>query len=145
MRAVLQRVSRASVSVGGRKTGEIGRGLVILLGVKRGDTEKEASWLAEKCLNLRIFENRKGHFSLSVRDVAGDVLCISQFTLHADTRRGRRPSFSEACPSDEALGLYDAFIKSMEESGLRIEKGRFGEKMVVEILNDGPVTLIVES
>lgn len=145
MRAVLQRVSGASVSVNGRKTGDIGRGLVVLLGVRRGDTEKEARWLAEKCLNLRLFEDRHGGLNLSLRDVAGEVLVVSQFTLYADTKRGRRPSFTEACPRDEASDLYNAFIRFLEESGLRVEKGQFGEKMLVEILNDGPVTLIVES
>ncbi len=145
MRAVLQRVSRASVSAGGRKIGEIGPGFAILLGVRRGDTEEEASRLAEKCLNLRIFEDQRGDLNRSVRDVGGEVLVVSQFTLYADTKRGRRPSFTEACPREEALGLYNAFIEFLKESGLRIENGRFGEKMVVEILNDGPVTLVVES
>ncbi len=145
MRAVVQRVSRASVSVNGRPVGEIGPGLVVLLGVKKGDSLEEASWLADKCGNLRIFEDRGGALNLSVRDIHGEVLVVSQFTLYADTRRGRRPSFSEACPRDQALGLYNAFIRFLQESGLRVEKGSFGEKMLVQILNDGPVTLIVES
>ena len=144
MRALLQRVSRASVSVRGEKTTEIGPGLVILLGVKKGDTEREASRLAAKCLNLRIFGDRDQALNLSVRDVKGEVLVVSQFTLYANTERGRRPSFSDACPSAEALGLYNAFIGFLKDSGIRVEKGRFGEKMVVDISNDGPVTLMVD-
>lgn len=144
MRAFLQRVGRASVSVRGEKTAEIGPGLVILLGVKKGDTEGEASRLATKCLNLRIFGDRDQALNLSVRDVKGEVLVVSQFTLYANTERGRRPSFSDACPSVEALGLYNAFIGFLKDSGIRVEKGRFGEKMVVDISNDGPVTLMVD-
>ncbi|MBL7074487.1 D-tyrosyl-tRNA(Tyr) deacylase [candidate division KSB1 bacterium] len=145
MRVVLQRVKGASVSVYGKVVGEIGRGLVLLMGVKEGDGEKQALTLAEKCLNLRVFEDEKGKMNLSVRDIGGEILAVSQFTLYGDCRKGRRPSFVEAAPPQVAAFLYNKFIECLSESGLRVEKGVFGAKMLVNIQNDGPVTLVLES
>lgn len=145
MRAVLQRVRKAAVSIDGKVVGEIGNGLVILLGVKNGDREEDAKFLADKCLNMRIFADEQNKFNLSVRDVMGDILAISQFTLYADTRKGRRPSFIEAAPPAISEPLYENFIACLKESGLNVACGKFGAMMLVEIFNDGPVTVIVES
>jgi D-tyrosyl-tRNA(Tyr) deacylase len=142
---VVQRVSRARVRVGGATAGEIGAGLMILVGVENGDTESEANALAEKCINLRIFENPLGKFDRSVLDTAGECLVVSQFTLLADCAKGRRPSFTDAAPPDAAEKLYARFADFMREQGLKVETGVFGARMEVEIHNDGPVTLILDS
>lgn len=145
MRAVIQRVSRARVLVDGEPVGAVDRGVAILLGVKDGDTEEDARWLAEKCANLRIFENEQGKFDRSLLDVRGDALVVSQFTLYGDCRKGRRPSFTEAAAPAEAKALYETFIKNLREIGVHVETGKFGHRMRVEIHNDGPVTLLVDS
>lgn len=145
MRAVVQRVKKGSVSIDGKIVGQINKGLVILLGVKNGDTEADAKFLADKCVNLRIFADKAGKFNLSVLDVAGELLAISQFTLYADTRKGRRPSFIEAAPPETSEPLYEKFIDYLQESGLKVATGEFGAMMLVEIHNDGPVTIILES
>ncbi len=145
MRAILQRVREASVSVAGEIIGEIERGLVILLGVKMGDTETDARHLAEKCINLRIFPDEEGKFNLSALDTEAELLVISQFTLYGDTRKGRRPSFTDAAPPEISEPLYEKFLRHLTESGLKIACGRFGAMMLVEIHNDGPVTFLVES
>jgi len=145
MRAVVQRVKKGSVSIEGKVVGEIGKGLVILLGVKSGDTEADAKFLADKCVNLRIFADAAGKFNLSALDISGELLAISQFTLYADTRKGRRPSFIEAAPPEISEPLYKKFIVYLQESGLRVASGEFGAMMLVEIYNDGPVTIILES
>lgn len=144
MRLVLQRVSRARVTVGGNVTGEIGPGLLILLGAKRDDTGKQADFLADKVLGLRIFEDQAGKMNLSVRDVRGEILVVSQFTLYADTRRGRRPSFTEALEPQQAEELYGHFVNRLKASGLVVATGSFGAKMEVELVNAGPVTLVLE-
>ena len=146
MRAVLQRVAEGSVSAKDECLGRIGRGLVILLGIKQGDTETEALWLAQKVAHLRIFEDEQGKFNLSLLDVNGEALVVSQFTLYGNARRGRRPSFAAAAPPDEAAPLVDRFGELLREHGVRrVESGRFGAMMLVEIHNDGPVTIILDT
>lgn len=145
MRAVIQRVTRASVSIDGEIVGAIDAGLVILLGVKHGDTEADAKFLAEKCANLRIFADEEGKFNRSALDVSSEFLAISQFTLYGDARKGRRPSFIEAAPPEISEPLYLKFVEYLKETGLKVATGKFGAMMLVEILNDGPVTLILES
>jgi D-tyrosyl-tRNA(Tyr) deacylase len=140
MRAVVQRVSRARVEVGGEEVGAIGPGLLVLLGVRRGDTAEAADKLARKLQALRIFEDADGRMNLSVQDVGGEVLCVSQFTLYGDTRKGNRPSFVEAAPPVEAEALYARVREALGAKG-----GRFGAHMEVELVNDGPVTILVES
>jgi D-tyrosyl-tRNA(Tyr) deacylase len=144
MRLVIQRVSRGSVSVDGQKVAEIGHGLVILVGVGSGDTNAEADWLAEKCAFMRIFEDQEGKTNLSLQDVHGEALVVSQFTLYADTRKGRRPSFIKAALPEIAEPLVDSFAVSLEAHGIPVQKGLFGAHMLVEIENDGPVTIILE-
>lgn len=144
MRAVVQRVSKASVTVDGRVVGHIDRGLMILLGVKTGDTEAEARWLARKVAGLRIFSDAGGKFNLSAQDVGGSVLVVSQFTLYGDARKGRRPSFTDAAPPDVAEPLVTRFVEFLRAEGLPVKTGVFGAVMQVEIHNDGPVTLILE-
>jgi len=145
MKALVQRVTRASVTVGDKEVGRIGEGLVVLLGVGRDDSEEDARYLADKVVNLRIFSDAAGRFSLSALEKRGGVLVVSQFTLLADTRKGRRPSFTEAAPPDKARELYESFVREVRSSGLKVETGIFQEHMVVDICNDGPVTLLVES
>jgi D-aminoacyl-tRNA deacylase len=145
MRAVVQRVSRASVKVGGEITGEIGRGLLVLLGVAHEDTEADADYLAEKIAGLRIFEDDAGKMNLSVMDAGGAVLAVSQFTLFGDVRRGKRPSFDEAARPERARELYEYFVGRVREAGLRCETGRFQEMMEVELINSGPVTILLDS
>ena len=145
MRAVVQRVSSGSVSIDGKMVGKIGEGLVILLGVKNGDTEADAKFLADKCVNLRIFTDEAGKFNLSALDVGGELLAISQFTLYGNTRKGRRPSFIEAAPPEISEPLYEKFVSFLKESRLKVATGEFGAMMLVEINNHGPVTIIVES
>jgi|SRR5579872_437561 len=145
MRAVVQRVSRAKVTVNGWTAGEIGRGLLVLLGVGQQDTEADAAYLAEKISGLRIFEDEDGKMNRSVRDVGGGVLVVSQFTLYGDVRRGKRPSFDEAAPPEAACRLYELFVQKIQAAGLRCETGRFQEMMQVELVNDGPVTILLDS
>jgi len=145
MRAVVQRVSRARVSVNGEITGEIGRGLLVLLGVGVGDTRADADYLAEKTIGLRIFEDAGGKMNLSVAEVAGALLVVSQFTLYGDVRRGKRPSFDAAAPPDEARELYEYFVEKVRAAGLRCATGRFQETMQVELVNEGPVTILLDS
>lgn len=144
MRAVVQRVTEGSVTVDGRVVGQIGRGLVILLGVREGDTEAEARWLAGKIANLRIFEDAGGKFNLSALDVGAEALVISQFTLYGDASKGRRPSFTRAARTEVAEPLCDKFTAFLREAGLPVQAGVFGARMLVKILNDGPVTLILD-
>lgn len=145
MKALVQRVSSASVRVDDRIVGEIGRGLVVLLGVARDDSRDDACYLANKIANLRIFADEASKFALSALEVGGEVLVISQFTLLGDSRKGRRPSFTEAAPPDLAEQLYEHFVDQIRSTGLKVETGFFQEHMVVEIHNNGPVTLMVES
>lgn len=145
MKALLQRVSKASVSVSGEEVGRIERGLVVLLGVADGDTEKDAQYLMQKIINLRIFADKEEKFNLSVQDISGGLLLVSQFTLMADTRKGRRPSFIEAAPPDKAEALFNYCIDLANDSGLQVATGRFQQMMQVEIHNDGPVTIMLDS
>ncbi|HVP35963.1 MAG TPA: D-aminoacyl-tRNA deacylase [Terriglobales bacterium] len=145
MRVVLQRVREGSVEVEGKLVGQIGRGLVLLIGATIGDSEKEVVYLADKCANLRIFEDAEGKMNLSLLDIGGEVLTISQFTLYGDTRKGRRPSFTQAMEPVQAEKLYQKFIGYLKEKGLKVEQGIFGAKMLVEIFNDGPVTFVLDS
>jgi len=145
MRAVVQRVSRAKVTVNGEVTGEIGPGLLVLLGVGTGDTRAAADYLADKTIGLRIFEDPGGKMNLSVVDIGGAVLAVSQFTLYGDTRRGKRPSFDAAAPPQSARELYDHFVEKIRAAGLRCETGRFQEMMQVELVNEGPVTILLDS
>jgi D-tyrosyl-tRNA(Tyr) deacylase len=142
VRAVVQRVSEARVRVGGEVVAEIGTGLCVLLGVSREDGDEQAARLADKVAKLRIFENDDGKFDRSVLDAGGAALVVSQFTLIADTAKGNRPSFSDAAPPEEAERLYEAFCAALRESGVRVENGRFGARMAVELVNDGPVTIV---
>jgi len=144
VRIVLQRVRTARVRVGGEVKGEIGKGVVLLVGVGRGDGPEDAKWLAHRCAGLRIFEDDRGKMNLSLRDVGGEALVVSQFTLYGDTRKGMRPSFTEAAPPDEAQVLYGTFVEELKAEGIPVATGEFGERMLVEIENDGPVTLILE-
>lgn len=145
MRAVIQRVSRARVTSDSEVIGQIGRGILILLGVQSGDTEEDLIWLAEKTVHLRIFENDAGKFHYSLLDIRGQALVVSQFTLFGDCRRGRRPSFTRAAPPGMAEPLVDRFVRTLQERGVGVETGRFAARMEVEIHNDGPVTLILDT
>jgi D-tyrosyl-tRNA(Tyr) deacylase len=145
MRAVVQRVKRASVKVGEEPAGEIGRGLLVLLGVAREDTTADADYLAEKIAGLRIFEDEDGKMNRSVMEVGGAVLAVSQFTLFGDVRRGKRPSFDEAARPERARELYEYFVERVRGLGLRCETGKFQEIMEVELINSGPVTILVDS
>jgi len=145
LKALVQRVTKASVSVNGEVVGEIGRGLVVLVGVARGDTERDAAYLAEKMTSLRVFADEASKFNLSVLETKGEVLIISQFTLLADTRKGRRPSFEEAAPPEQAEALINFLIGRVRDTGLKVETGRFQQHMLVEIYNDGPVTISLNS
>ncbi len=145
MKALLQRVVEASVEVGGEEVGRIDHGLVCLLGVAQGDTEDDARRLVDKTLNLRIFPDQAGRFNLSLLDSGGQILAVSQFTLLADTRKGRRPSFTEAASPGEAEALFNKFVELARAVGLRVETGRFQQHMLVRICNDGPVTILLDS
>jgi len=145
MRAVVQRVSEASVSVDGEVVGECGRGLAILLGVAAGDDEAAAGRLAGKIARLRIFENDEHHFDASLLDVGGEALVVSQFTLIADTRKGNRPSFTDAASPEVAEPLYERFCDALENEGIRVAKGVFGARMEVALVNDGPVTIVLDA
>ena len=145
MRALLQRVTEALVSVDGEVVGKIGKGLVVFVGVANDDTEKDAQYLAQKTANLRIFPDEGDRFNLSALDIHGELLVISQFTLLADTRKGRRPSFTEAAVPALAEGLFEQYVKQVCATGLKVETGRFQQHMQVEIHNDGPVTILLDS
>jgi len=145
MRALLQRVIKSSVTVEDKVVGEIAGGLVVLLGVADEDCENDAEYLADKIVNLRIFSDDQSKFNLSTLKVNGELLVISQFTLLADTRKGRRPSFTSAAPPEKAETLYNYFIMRLKQTGLKVETGEFGAHMMVEILNDGPVTIMLDS
>src|SRR5205807_7286415 len=145
MRAVVQRVSRARVLIDGACVGEIGQGLLILLGITQSDTMEQSRWLAEKVVGLRIFNDAEGKMNLSVADVRGGALIVSQFTLYGDCRKGRRPSFIDAAGPEIAIPLYEEFINAVKAQGVPTATGQFGAMMQVELVNDGPVTLIVES
>lgn len=144
MRAVVQRVSRASVNIDGREVGAIGKGLLVLLGVARGDDRSKVAWMADKIAGLRVFADEEGKLNRDLASVGGEVLVVSQFTLYGDVSRGRRPSFVEAAPPEEAIPLYQAFVAALRERGLRVATGEFGAMMQVELVNDGPVTLVIE-
>ena len=145
MKALLQRVAKASVTVEGKVVGDIAGGLVVLLGVANEDCEKDAGYLADKIANLRIFSDDGSKFNLSTLNVHGELLVISQFTLLANTRKGRRPSFTSAAPPEKAETLYNYFVMRLKQIGLKVETGEFGAHMMVEILNDGPVTIMLDS
>jgi D-tyrosyl-tRNA(Tyr) deacylase len=145
MKALVQRVSRASVSVDDKVVGKIGPGLVVFLGVAQGDAKEDAIYLANKVVNLRIFADESSHFAVSALETKGDILIVSQFTLLADTRKGRRPSFTDAAPPDLAKELYEFFVEQVRATGLKVQTGLFQEHMLVEIYNDGPVTILLES
>jgi len=145
LKALVQRVTRASVSVSGEVVGKIGRGLVVLVGIARGDAERDAVYLADKIVNLRIFADEASKFNLSALETRGEILIISQFTLLADTRKGRRPSFEEAAPPEQAEALVSFFVDRVRAAGLKVETGRFQQHMLVEICNDGPVTIALDS
>ena len=144
MRIVLQRVAEASVQVDGEMVGHIGRGLLLLVGAAISDTETNADYLADRCLGMRIFEDSDGKMNLSVNDIQGEILAVSQFTLSADIAKGRRPSFSTAMNPNDAQKLFDYFVSKLKESKLNIQTGIFGAKMKVRLLNDGPVTFVLE-
>ncbi|MBL4951276.1 D-aminoacyl-tRNA deacylase [Neobacillus sp. OS1-32] len=145
MRVVLQRSKEAKVTVNGEVTGQITKGLVLLVGVTHDDTEEDAAYLADKIVNLRIFEDENEKMNLSLLDVGGEILSVSQFTLYGDSSKGRRPSFIDAARPDHAVKLYDTFNRLLREKGVTVETGVFGAMMDVQLTNDGPVTLIVES
>ena len=145
MKALLQRVTSAQVSIGGEVVGKIGRGLVVLVGVANGDTVRDVQYLAQKTAGLRIFANEEGKFDLSVLDIKGELLIVSQFTLLADTRKGRRPSFTDAAPPAPGEELFNCFVAEACSTGLKVETGRFQQHMLVEIHNDGPVTIMLDS
>ena len=144
MKIVLQRVAQASVRVGGKDIAAISRGLLVLFGAEKNDTEEKVIFLAEKILNLRIFSDEKGKMNLSCLDISGEVLVVSQFTLAGDCSKGRRPGFDNAAPPDEARSLYQNFIHQVSRSGLKVASGEFGADMQVELINDGPVTFTLE-
>ncbi len=146
MRLVIQRVKYASVKVDGELKGKIDKGFMVLFGVKKGDTEKDLEYCVKKLVGLRVFEDENGKMNLSIKDIEGDFLIISQFTLYGDTKKGNRPSFIDAEDPDKANEMYEKFLEEVKNaSGRRVEKGVFGADMKVELLNDGPVTILVES
>ena len=145
MRALVQRVARASVAVEDDVVGQIQKGLVVFLGVGRDDGEEDARYVVEKVVNLRIFDDEAGRFNISARETAAQLLVISQFTLYANVRKGRRPSFTDAAPPEEAESLFERAVSLFRETGLRVETGRFQQRMVVDVQNDGPVTIMVDS
>ncbi len=145
MRAVVQRVSESCVSVDGREVGRIGRGLLVLLGIAEDDSLDDARQMAEKISGLRCFSDEASKFNLSVQDIAGSILAVSQFTLFGDCRKGRRPSFTEAARPEHAVPIYEAFIESLRTRNIRVETGEFGAHMEVSLVNDGPVTLLIDS
>jgi D-tyrosyl-tRNA(Tyr) deacylase len=145
MKIVIQRVSEAGVKVDGNTVGEIGKGLMLLVGIDENDEKADADWLVQKILNLRIFGDEDDKLNLSVKDISGEILCISQFTLIADYKKGNRPSFIKAAKPDKAIPLFDYFKEEMAKSGLKTESGIFGADMKVSLINDGPVTIVMDS
>ena len=145
MRAVVQRVKKSRVIVEGRLVGEINKGFNVLLGISKDDTIEDLKYIKDKIINLRVFEDENDKMNLSLLDIKGDILAISQFTLYGDCRKGRRPNFMNAMGGDEAKALYEEFVKMLKESGLKVETGEFGAHMNVEIENDGPVTILLDS
>ncbi len=145
MKVVIQRVREAKVEVDNKIVGSIGKGFLVLVGITHTDTEKEADYLANKLCKMRIFEDENGKMNLSLKDVGGELLIVSQFTLYADCAKGNRPSFIEAARPEQATPLYEYFCKKCEEQGIKVEKGVFGAHMEVSLLNDGPVTIVLES
>lgn len=145
MKIVIQRVSEASVKVDGKIVGEIGKGLMLLTGIDENDEKTDADWLVQKILNLRIFGDEEDKLNLSVKDISGEILCISQFTLIADYKKGNRPSFIKAAKPDKAIPLFDYFKEEIAKSGLKTESGIFGADMKVSLINDGPVTIVMDS
>ena len=145
MRCVIQRVTRASVTVGDELVGQIGRGYMILIGVSAEDTDKDLRYMAEKVPNLRIFEDVAGKMNLSIKDVGGEILAVSQFTLYGDARGGRRPSFSTAARPEQANALYEQLVEAWRAQGIHVETGRFRAEMQVSLINDGPVTMLMDS
>ena len=145
MKVLLQRVTKAFVTVGDEVVGQIGRGLVVFIGVAQEDTQRDADYLADKIVNLRIFADEASKFSLSALEIGGELLIVSQFTLLADTRKGRRPSFVDAAPPEQAEALFEQFVEQARATGLKVETGRFQPYMQVEIHNDGPVTILLDS
>tara|TARA_B100000749_G_C18285063_1_gene406068 strand:+ start:178 stop:624 length:447 start_codon:yes stop_codon:yes gene_type:complete len=145
LKALIQRVQKASVTVEHKTVGQINQGIAILLGIGTSDTEKDINYIVNKILNIRIFSGQHSHFDQSVTEIKGDILVVSQFTLHASIKKGRRPSFIDAAKSDLAINLFNKTISLLEQSNLKIETGIFGADMLVEIHNDGPVTLMIDS
>lgn len=145
MKVVIQRVSEASVTVGGQIVGAISNGLLLLIGIDEQDDENDANWLVQKILNLRIFSDAEGKMNLSVQDIQGEILCISQFTLIAEYKKGNRPGFSKAAKPEQAIPLFEYFKNEISKSGLKTESGIFGTDMKVSLLNDGPVTIVMDS
>lgn len=145
MRAVVQRVDRAKVTVDGNIAGEISKGLMVLVGVVEGDTEKDAQYLADKVTGLRIFEDEAGKMNLSIKDIGGEILSISQFTLYGDCRKGKRPSFDKAAKPETAIVLYEKFNELCRQQDIKVETGIFGAHMLVELANNGPVTILLDS
>ncbi|HEV8506221.1 MAG TPA: D-aminoacyl-tRNA deacylase [Chitinophagaceae bacterium] len=146
MRAVIQRVTKASVTIEGKVNGQIGNGLLVLMGVEDADTDEDIEWLSSKIVNLRIFNDEKGVMNISVKDIAGDILLISQFTLHGSTKKGNRPSYIKASKPDIAVPIYEKMIRRLSiELGKQIQTGIFGADMKVELLNDGPVTIVIDT
>ncbi|MEW5923852.1 MAG: D-aminoacyl-tRNA deacylase [Candidatus Zixiibacteriota bacterium] len=144
MKLLIQRVSGASVSVKGEIVGKIGRGFLVLAGFRKGDNEADIKRLSDKCINLRVFEDNEGKMNLSLQDIGGELLVVSQFTLYANCRKGRRPGFDNSMPPDEAEIFYNLLLKEMTASGLKVEKGIFGAKMEISLTNDGPVTIMLD-
>lgn len=145
MRVVVQRVSSSKVVADGKVIGQIGRGINVLVGISKDDSEEDLKYIKDKVINLRIFEDENSKMNLSILDIKGEILAISQFTLYGDCRKGRRPNFMEAQSGEKAIELYDKFIDLLKESNLKVETGKFGAEMKVDIQNDGPVTLILDS
>lgn len=145
MKSVIQRVSQASVTIDNAVVGEIQKGFMILLGITHTDTEKDVKWMVDKITGLRVFEDENGKMNLSLEDVEGELLIVSQFTLYGDARKGRRPSFIDAARPEKAIPLYEKFVEMAREKGVKVATGEFGADMKVSLINDGPVTLIVDS
>ncbi len=145
MRAVVQKVTSSKVTVDGETTGEIGQGLLVLLGVTHEDTSKDVDYMIDKTLNLRIFEDEEGKMNLSLKDIGGELLVVSQFTLYGDCRKGRRPSFSTAAKPEEANELYEEYVAKAKAEGIKVGTGKFRSHMMVDLTNDGPVTMLLDS